>query len=429
MANETLELKQTTQFVLKELSLVAGSNKFDLRSSFQEFNIFENLFTPCTSANIVIQDSQNLFKTLKLNGDEKIIVNIKKDEDSIGAFNYEKTFAIYMIGPRSNVNQTSQVYKIGLVNEDFIYSLQNKVSQKYEGNYFDFVRKILKDYLKVSDNRIDVIEPTSGVKEIIVPNLAPFDAINFITKRSTSDNNIPDYLFYESKNRYNFTNLTTIWEKPSVFKLNMKPKNLSNSTNSEFLGVRDMKVISSFDKAQSIKDGVYAGRFIGFDTVTRSQRILDIKKTEGRGNDDDTIVDFKNVDKKSAFEMVNSRIVSYPFTYTRQSLQYIKENDPDLSTKIDNTHDYIFQRKAIFTNLMQKRLMLTLNGNFALTVGSTVDVYVPIFAAASSNKSVDELYDQSLTAKYIVTAVRHVIKYQKHETIIEVATDSSTEQL
>ena len=33
--------------------------------------------------------------------------------------------------------------------------------------------------------------------------------------------------------------------------------------------------------------------------------------------------------------------------------------------------------------------------------------------------------DETLSGKYIITGVRHIIRFDKHETVIEVATDST----
>ena len=47
----------------------------------------------------------------------------------------------------------------------------------------------------------------------------------------------------------------------------------------------------------------------------------------------------------------------------------------------------------------------------------------------SGKTEVGEGLDQTLTGKYIVTATRHIIKNNMHETVIEVATDSTNRPL
>ena len=71
---------------------------------------------------------------------------------------------------------------------------------------------------------------------------------------------------------------------------------------------------------------------------------------------------------------------------------------------------------------MQKRLRLTMPGNFALASGNNANIEVP-HRYVEENKS--DMVDTTLSGKYIITGVRHIIRFDKHETIIEVATDSS----
>ena len=98
-------------------------------------------------------------------------------------------------------------------------------------------------------------------------------------------------------------------------------------------------------------------------------------------------------------------------------------SDPKTATLIDDTHNYILQRKAILYNLMQTRIQMTLPGNFAITSGFNLFLKMP-------NRSVEEgAYDDTLYGKYLIIGTRHMIKYDRHETIVEVATDSTNRQL
>jgi len=132
-----------------------------------------------------------------------------------------------------------------------------------------------------------------------------------------------------------------------------------------------------------------------------------------------TIVSDKNLsdDKNKKFnEMTNSRVVSYPFALPRTTVEYIKENNPEAYDTIDRSENYVFQRKAIFTNLMQQRLQLVMPGNFELFSSRNIFLKVPKF----STQLGDDALDRSLTGKYIITGTRHIIRPNRHETIIEV---------
>ena len=61
-------------------------------------------------------------------------------------------------------------------------------------------------------------------------------------------------------------------------------------------------------------------------------------------------------------------------------------------------------------------------GNFELSSGYNVNVDIPYLGAQSSDF---ENKDVSITGKYLIIATRHIIGFEKHETIMETATTSN----
>jgi len=426
---------QSTQFSVKELSLVlSNTQSFDISKIFDELNLFDNLFTPCVSGNILISDAINLSEKLKFDGNEKIKIKIDKGDNAINVLRYEKEFVVYKLTNKKNINQTSQSYVLHFVSEEFVLSEQKKVFQNFTGLYSDFVRKILTDYLKVPNKSpakgkagIGIVYPTTYVQDVIMPSMNPFDSINWISKRSISSNtDTPDFLFWETQQLgYNYAPLSYLMQIPSRFELNFKPKNLDGGIGEEFLGVRDMKVLSQFSLIDTIRDGSYAGKYIGFDTLTKTfaitkiENVFDTDKTNKSGNKPN-LTDATTKENEKYNKMYDSRVVIYPYATPRRNLLAIQEGNPALKNFIDNTESYVFQRKAIFSNLMQRRLQLAMPGNFGLFSGTTVNLKVPKYAIKESGT---EEYDKSLSGKYIITGTRHMIKYDKHETFLEVATN------
>jgi hypothetical protein len=93
---------------------------------------------------------------------------------------------------------------------------------------------------------------------------------------------------------------------------------------------------------------------------------------------------------------------------------------------IDDTHEYIPRRKAILNNLTQRRMTITLPGNFAVTSGYVLEVNAKSYATIGD---VTEKNDKSVAGKYLIVATRHIINPQKHETFCEIATDSTNNEL
>jgi hypothetical protein len=430
-----MSILQTTQFDIVELSITTSDGvKLDISEIYEEINIFDNVMLPCMSGNIVIKDGVGFSSKINFDGSEYINIKICKDVDTQQPRNdFDKKFVIYKQTDRTQLNQSAELYTLHFVSEEFILSSQKKIRQMYKGTYSDIVRKILQDYLGVKNQFGDIfkIYDTKGIQEVLIPNLSPFDAIEYITKRANSQQGVPDMMFWQNHMGYNFMPLSYIMnpnDSGSIATINFGAKNLSiDNMGDEMFGARDYRIVSQFDAAQNIQSGVYAGKFIGFDTLTRTIKTSELSfndtyKLSSHANKNSMNTKILNKERKTADQMYDSRITLYPYQLERANTPFLKANDPKTANIVDNSHNYILQRKSIFSNLMQKRIRITMPGNFILTAGSPVTVQMP---KRNTVDTTDEFGDITLQGRYMITGARHIIRYDKHETVMEVATDST----
>jgi len=432
-------LSQSTDFKIKKLSIRVSNREIDVSNIFQEVNFFENILTPCMSGNIVIKDATGLAKSLLLQGNEFLRVDIQKSEDS-DFLSFQKYYRIYKMSDRKSLTPTSEVFILHFVSEEFLLSEQKKINRVFNDSYDKIVKKILVDDLNIPDQvafngnpGISVFEPSKGVNRIVVPNLSPFESINWCLRRSISNSfGLPDFLFFQNPFGYNFVSLNTLLSKDSRYKINFKAKNLSNDDESfsdEVLGARDFKVMKQFNTIENVKKGVYASKFIGIDPLTRrwgkiEYEINNFDEKNGNANRFNlSNGDLTNSDNKTFSQMYDSKVSLYVNQKLRQSSTYIQSNDKSTFNLTDNASEYILPRKYIFGNFLQKIIRIVLPGNFGLFIGENVFLDMPLHAALPTDKS--ETVDETLSGKYMITAVRHIIRYDKHETIIDVATDTS----
>lgn len=422
----TFSLKQTSQFKINKLAINSKFGTFDVSALFEELNIFDSILVPCMSGNILIKDSIGLTKRLLFDGSEFIDINISKDTEKEGT-NLTKTFRIFKQTNRTNVNQTSEMYILHFVSEEMVYSTQQKISQGYTGEYSTVAESVLLDYLKVPRSKLGIFEKTKGIQNVVVPLLSPIDTMNWLIKRSVSENNLADYVFFENKIGFNFVSLTKLFGIKELFTINFQPKNISDNINEEFLGVTNYNFNTAFDILENTRSGFYSNRFIGFDVMTRTLSEVDLglknhyKSTKHLNKSPNAFVSV-NREGKDAGLMPFSKVSLYPFQLYRNYQEYVKSNSDDNTKLIDETHTYIPQRKAIFHNLLQRKMNIALPGNFMLSSGFILDVAVNSFSV-SENKKAEK--DMSISGKYLIVATRHMIKPDKHETFCEIASDST----
>lgn len=426
-------------FVIKELVLVYKEKKVDISGLFQELNIYDSILLPCMHGNIVILDAVGLTEKLSLDGSENLIVNIQKNEfgDAKDDLTFRKVFRIYKQTNRKNVNQTSEAYILHFISEEFILSEQLRVTQAYKDPYSKIAISILEDYLNVDIRREvqngGLFGESIGLKSVVIPNLHPIDAIDWCAKRSLDENESPTFLFFENNKGYNFVNLSKLLSNSPIAKLNFVPKNISLGDKAEetsFLGVKDFKVLSQFDFLKNVQNGVYAGKFIGFDPITRTiaQREItfdDHYYTMNHANRVPNLTVVENKIGKNNTQMFDAKQSVYVFGYYRKENDYINENDPESLNFVDDPYKYVFQRKAIIQNFMNQRVQLLIPGNFAITSGVNVELLVP---KRGERLKDDDNYDSTLYGKHLVIAAHHCIKPTLHEVVIECASDSSNRE-
>lgn len=424
-----IQLLQSTDFSIKNISISTNYGTVDVRNIFDELNLYDSIFQPCMSGNILIVDSIGLSNQLNFDGSEFLNIEMSKADDFLAI---KKKFHIYKQSDRKIMNMTNESYLLHFISDEFTYSEQQAVSQYFGDTYTNIVTTLLTDTLKIPSSKMEgLISESQGLRDVRVPLLKPLDAAIWCSKRALDYDGLPTFLFFENLDGYNFTSIPDLIQQKALFKVNFSPKNISNNVANEFLGVRAFEVVSQHDYIDNTRAGVFSGTFVGYDILTRTY----IKK---RINTNDIILKGKTANKnvrqsnyinkenKTNMEMYDSKRVVFPFALNRITSDYIKQNDPSSIQTEESPEKWYFQREAILQNLTAQRVKMVMPGNFALTSGKTLDMYVPIRGTTGDNT---DALDYSLYGKYMVVATRHIIKYDKHETVVEVVTDSTNQDI
>ena len=420
----SLSLLKSTQFFLDELVIVTKGGKIDIKNIYGEINIFDTMFLSVMSGNIVINDAIGLSSKLLFDGSESLLITVKKDKDS-DILTFKKAFRIYKQTERQSINPGLESYLLHFTSDELMYSDQQRINQSYEANYSKIVERILVDYLKVSENNLGgTYEFSSGIQKIVIPNLRPLEAIEWCAKRALDSKQSPNFMFFQNIAGFNFATLSTLLTQPAILDVTYETKNVKGENPfGNMGGARSLEVVSMNDNIERTRSGVNAGKFIGFDPVTRTISTKNVSYGDHysnmkHGNDTPNYTQIQNRDGGSNAQSFNSRKVVSIFDFNRQYSEYIKKRDSSSLSKGESIESWSFQRKAIIKNLMSKRLKIVMPGNFQLSSGFNVNVEAPIVGSSRGD-------DKSINGKYIIIASRQIIGIEKHETIIEVASSSS----
>jgi hypothetical protein len=295
---------------------------------FEELNVYDCLFNPCMTATIMITDALGLSQKLSFDGSEVMIMELGKTEDQNVI---RKSFRIYKQSNKQTFNKTSETYLLHMVSDEFTYSQQIKISQSYTQTYSEIAKKVLSNYLKLENKDIGIIEPTIGMRTIVIPNWNPIDTLQWLAKRSVNESLSPTYLFFENRWGYNFVTVSKLMEQNYAYRFNYQIKNISipNEEQHEFFSARHMEVVSQFDMNDNIRSGVYAGRFIGIDVLNRKigqkgVNHTDLYSTTTSANKTPNIGVIGNRSGSTNLDMYDSRRVLFPTGIFSGSNKYIK---------------------------------------------------------------------------------------------------------
>lgn len=428
-----ITLRQSTQFSIKELKIITkipGNSEIDVSGLYEEINIFDNLLNPCMSGSILIKDAIGLSEKLLFDGSEVLKIRINKSDDSDIA-HINKMFRIYKQSNRQNINMTSESYILHFISDEFVFSEQQVVSQAYNTTYSTIARQILVNQLNVPvDSSSGLIEQSVGLKKVIIPNLKPIDAIEWCARKAVDVKGSPNFIFFENKLGFNFATLSTLLSAKSIGTVNFSPKNLVENITDEIWGARHVKIVSQFDFIENTRAGVYAGKFIGFDPVSRSIGQLDVSYSDNyeimsHGNKTKNLSVIANKAGQLNTQSFNAKKTLYHFSSNRSTIDHVKANDPASINNDNDTYRYIMQRQAIFQALYSQRVQIVLPGNFNISSGLNVTLNIPKRSELDKSSSLNDQLDKSLYGKYLIVATRHIIKYDKHEVVFEAVTDSS----
>lgn len=416
-------IRQTTQFVINKLSIISKLGEVDVSDKFEELNLYDSIFNTAISGNIVIRDAIGLSSTLLFDGSEVLYVDISKDGQNLS---FKKSYRIFKQSNRKNVNMSSEMYVLSFVSDEFIFSMQKKVGQYFGMTYSEAAVKVLTDYLRVSDKKKIIVSQSLGVREIVPPNLNPLKTIELFAIKAVDKELTPNFIFFENRIGFNFVTLSRLFELDSVATINFNPKNIPQTgMETEFLGARDYKIKEQFNFVKNVKSGVYAGTIVAYDTLTgekyeKKLNFNEFWKKNSHANKSPKIGIVDSRDGLDNTKQYESRRISVFSPSFRKNSSYIKEKSPESLSLQDNAELYSFQRRMIFENLMTRRVNVSLPGNFTMTSGLCVDLNF-----SKKSASVDNTLDQSVYGKYLISACRHIIRPDFHETIIEAVTDSS----
>ena len=411
----------------KLLLIPAKGQTLDIRSLVFEINVYQDLYDHYMHCDLVVLDSTDIAGASAqdvenwINGGFTGLDTLLFQYSPSGGIGTQisNLFMLYERSARSIVKDGMWGYVLSGVSLESYQSFSKKISRAYggsRGNTIDkMIESITKEYLynrAVRDDynsiKLDTqtvieknifIEPTIGAHRFVIPTLSVDDTIEFLANEADSTSHIPQYLFYENYQGFNFRNLETLISLKPRQKFALTAFNL-NSEYTRPTGadkIINYSVVKENNLLEKVRDGMFKSKVIQLDVLKKRkvEQVWDYAKGSTRFT---TLQSFRhegNVDDSNA----NVTLITTRNGHDCQCMVFKKENH--LPKRIDQ---FIAARKAYMKHIFNTTLDVEVAGTTALDVGNNVYLKFPISDGLEDR---EDLVDTQLTGKYIVTKIRN----------------------
>lgn len=449
----TVGLRYPTEYHLQTLNLATplkGNGVINLMPFMIELNLFEDLYSSTISGEIVLQDALGLISGYTFNGTEFLEVQLKKTKDD--QIFYSRNFRVYKIGKRATGDSNNyEVYTLVFCSEEFLLSEQYRLSKSFKGQQIStIVSDIFTDYLKVNPNRGKpvYIEETMGTYDFIMPNKKLFETINWLSTYAKTSESAGDVVFFENSKGYFFVTLSSLFKTDVYNTYRFDPKNISDDMNRKLTNVTDFEVLDFYDTLAAITNGTFTNKVITLNVLQRK-----VNRTAGVFNYSNYLTISSNLNPNPIINNYKNRLGATmydtapitipglesgclrlsPSNAEDKNYEGVVQKDAVDSVANDiNIERYMPNRVARLALANYMRIKVTIPGDPNLTVGKVVNfetfkIQPSAFSESGGNatRPLDPLY----SGKYLVTAVRHIVKNNEYITVMEMCKDSHLGQI
>lgn len=439
-------------YSIEYLVIESESVEVDITYMTTELSINEDLFTKCITGNIVIVDSLNLVSNIPIMEGDIIRGKFTRKENDQFVIEYdpdesiEFNFEIIKILKQDRIKQDKQIFALSFASTTYTDNLAKRISRAYtQIPYSDMVDDIYNRYLvgggiqgKMKDKPIST-EATEGLYNIIIPNMKPYDALTFISRRSFSGPNC-NFLFYETKNSFFYRSFSSLFDQEPVaeYSISSGTNFLDDNHNPDPAALKAMyHNISSIsmggyqDITQAAGTGMLSNRLIVHDLYTK--RITDwFSKGENGGNYRlQSHYNYNDEYNKLSHTEKNAKGLIHSTTNTKFAEEgcTVLTVYPDHSNQWENQEAFnpdrwVRQRRGQMSQLQFCKMTIVVPGNMTRCVGDKIAINLSspewklkVQGDESASK------DTRFAGHYIITALRRKFTEETYTLVMEVIRD------
>lgn len=411
------------QYVIDSIDILqANGHSLDIRSQVDLITLYEDLFSPFMTGNMVMIDTIDL-PSLLLNGGADLLRLRLRTPAFPKKQAIDRLFHIYKLSDVAKTNDRSQSYIFYFAGVESLADGSSVISKTFKGRGNDNVKTILNGL----NSTIPYIADETTNDVVYTSNYwSPVKNIAYNIDHSIS-NNDASFMFFENRNGFNFTTLNKLADKKPYANFaatdhikDMVTEGMNDGViiqdfQKDFGAILNISAKLVYDYDTDKRNGLLSNRMFTFDLV--SKKFID--KTYTLNDDTRTLMNSNRFYTKN--------VVDTSFKGSASNIMLFNQKHTKLYNDINDVTDFKFKQKRIVAlrNYQQHKVEITVFGRCDYTVGMTVMLDVNRSTRIVEEMDKNAIKNPLVSGKYIVSALAHRFsRDSKHETILELIRDS-----
>jgi len=369
----------------------------DYSNLVMSFDVYQDVFSPMWTANLTLTDAKNIQVTKDVAIGLPVVIEIETDTQAPcnGIQKKIYNFILHSISDKILLKKDYYGYLMKLVSEPQLMDFHKRVSKSFVSKKPEsIVENIVQEKLG------GILEEKSSGDDkydVIIPNLSPISAINYVSKFSRKSYKEADWCFYQSDiGKYKYKSLEDMYNDDSGFKLihkeiNYREESYLKEDSNAFYKIQKYEFISQVDGLRNLAVGFFGSKTIAHDIINK--KIIESNYSYSKFNEPDLI---NKPFKGSVFSGCEKSSISYMTYHEEMTSQTISFHE--------NHSQWEGSRRSNIMKLDTNRLIVSIAGGACWwkTIGKMIKVELP---SQEKTNPPDKYY----TGQYVVLAIKHSI--------------------
>lgn len=402
-----MEFPGDFNFDVALITTFAGA-EIDIRELIHSVTIFEDIYSPFLSVEILIEDHIGLYHKLPIRGGEEVITLNLTSTDGVSGFK-NSVFSVFKTKDFIEKGERGFMYTLCCISIEAVKDMSLKISKAFDGTATSIAKKLVQKE-GLSTDKDFFTEESSGNISYISNYWPPIKNIKYLTQRAIATaSKSPSFMFFETKYGFHFMSLASLKSQDPAMTL-VYSKRKDNDVAAGSRRIEKLYIDRGVDYIDRVQNGALGSTTVYVDPTKKSWKTKYIDFTTQFDNQarlNETGMSTDNVTRRTN----GTFFLNVTPTYTVDSMQ-------------DEYSETWFQeRRMELASIKAFDIQVEMPGSLEVATGHTVDVYVYSGDIPTSNDLTSNL-DSVYSGRYLVTGINHTFSRTRHSMLLSLSKDS-----